>query len=532
MAADHYFQFLSAVLDNLPEEDRGKFAELYKGYEQVFASAYSKWNEDELNTALSDIQVYTTERWLPYDLTADNTINRKVTYTSNQDISGGINLSQKWLINLSVDGQAPVEIDLRGANPVSTKIDEIITRINNTVGFPFVGSAFSGSLLQFTTLQRTPVASIQFFPASIPSRDASEFVLGILPEDLPITVPEYPYVYASPYPSDRIISVPVLQDNVRGESVSVVLNEGVDYIFETALGTMAFKEEPLPTLWARQTFIDEETPWNNYGYLMGIYDGNSPNYLNVVQGLWFAFWTGPKPSNIKSSLYLLFGLPVSPEEGVVQTVTATTVEILGNVTGELFKFQIPDDLLSLVSVGEIVTRFQPLVSGIEVFDKINAPGFIEREIGRAGVQRFLLSDATRGSAPDTDESRALAMLEEHTFLPQIDVEAFISPDINLGNVKRFLTDIKPLNKAFLFQVIVGKFTEFVRIKEKLTLGVSLNVTPNLDSNQSTFAAEATLTSYESVDNPDLNLDTDILGMSDILEIEVTDINGPVETFIA
>lgn len=532
MAANQYFQFLSAVIDNLPSEDRDKFAELYKGYEQVFASAYQKWNEDELNTAVSDLQPYSTERWLPYDFTDENSVNRVVTYTSNQDISGGVNLSQRWLIKFSVDNGAPIEVDLRGANPVITTLPEIVQRINNVAGFNFARGVFENSLIQFSTLQRTPVASITFYPASVPARDASEFVLGILPQDLPVTVPEFPHVYSTPYPDDVIVSIPTMQDAIRDDGVEQILTEGVDFILEKELGTISFKNVPKEVMWARRTLIDLETPWNNFGFLMDIYDENSPGYLNVVQGLWFAFWTGPKPSNIRSSLYLLFGLPVAPEEGTVTQVTTTSIQILGSVTGELFEFEIPDDLSSLVSVGDEVLRFQPLVTGIDVFDKINSPGFIEREIGRAGIQRFLLDDASRGSSPDTDETKALAMLEEHTFLPQISVEAFISPDINLSNVKNFLNDIKPLNKTFLFQVIVGRFTETIRLIEKLAIDVSLDVTPNLDSNQTTFAEQAVLDAYEGAEDLALNLDSDVIGMDDFLEIEVYDKNGFVESFIA
>ncbi len=532
MAADQYFQFLSAVLDNLPTEDRDRFSELYKGYEQVFASVYQKWNEAELNTAISDLQVFSTERWLPYDLTSENTVNRPATYTSNQDISGGVNLSQRWLVRFSVDGGDQIEVDLRGLDPIKTTLSEIVQRFNGAAGFPFARGIFENSLIQFTSLLQSSSANITFYPASIPSRDASEFVLGLLPEDLPVSVPDFPFVFSSPYLDDTIVSIPTLQDNIRDEGITVFLEEGVDYVFETDLGTIAFKEKPKETLWARTTLVDRETPWNNFGYLMEIYDTNGVNYLNVVQGLWFAFWTGPKPSNVKSSLYLLFGLPVAPEEGVIQVVTPTRIQLLGSVTGELFEFEVPSDLIPTVKAGDEVVRFQPLVNGIDVFDKINAPGFIEREIGRAGIQRFLLDDASRGSDPDTDESKALAMLEEHTFLPQISVEAFISPDINLGNVRRFLSDIKPLNKTFLFQVIVGRFTEIINLVEKLAIDVALNVTPNLDSNQTTFAEQAILDDYELNDNPPLNLDSDVIGMDDSIEVEVRDMNGLIETFIA
>ena len=69
-------------------------------------------------------------------------------------------------------------------------------------------------------------------------------------------------------------------------------------------------------MWARRSLFDQENPWNNFGFLMNIYQKNSVRYVNVLQGLWFAFWTGPRPSNVKISLYLLFDLGLRPAEAI------------------------------------------------------------------------------------------------------------------------------------------------------------------------------------------------------------------------
>jgi hypothetical protein len=143
-----------------------------------------------------------------------------------------------------------------------------------------------------------------------------------------------------------------------------------------------------------------------------------------------------------------------------------------------------------------VETFDPLVTGIYVWDKINKPGFITEEIGRDGIQRFLLDEATRGYG-DTDETKALRMLEEYTFLPQIVVDAFIYPDINLHNVRLFLDAFRPLNKTYLFQVIVGAFRDLLGLTDRLCLHVDIDVTSTLDQNETTFLEQASLDCYES-----------------------------------
>jgi hypothetical protein len=532
-SSKHYFKYTSAVFDFLNDKDKERLGHLWKGYEQVFAATYQKWLEGDLNTSINTIQPFTTERWLPYDFEASKLIKRPATFTSNQDISGGVNLSLRWLLRFRINGVDEFEVDIRGPNPATTTINQIISRINNAVGFRFARGVFENTILQFNTRMLIPDASIEILPATIPLRDASEFVLGLLPADLPQRFPEFPFTYPTGYSDIQIAEIPTMQNKIRDDNAPTILASGVDYSFDRVTQTISFKSEQATSLWARRTFVDQETPWNNYGFLMDIYQPNTQGYSNVLKGLWFAFWNGPRPELIKRGLYLLFGLPVSPFAGTISSVTPNSISIT-SVTGQISEFVIPPGLLAIVTVGQEVDQFQPLTDGINVFDKINRAGFIENEIGRAGIERFLLNDATRGLAPDTDESRALIMLEENTFLPQISVESFISPEINMGNVRRFLDDIQPLIKAYLFQVIVGEFTDILKIKEKLTLAIELDVTPNLDYNQTTFLLPSILSDYELFPelHPELNLDSDIVKIEEIVEIEVNDVNGPVETFIA
>lgn len=527
MASPHYFQFIAAVWEQLPEKDRGEFAELWTGYEQVLAAVYQRQMEVNLNIGVSDLQAYSTERWLPYKFKEANFIERAATTSSSQDLSVGINLSVKNLLRFSIDGGAPVEVNIAGSVPKSTSITEIIEKINAVVGYKLARGIYENSILQLVSPTKGANSSIEILPTSNPSLNACEFVLGVDPDLLPVSYPVFKYPFTVGY--DRVASVPELRDHVRNENVSVLLIEGEDYIVESG-GVISFKELPPENMWAERTQVDEENPWYNYGFLTEIYQNNSPRYVNVIQGLWFSLWNGPKPSNVRIALNLLFGLPTAPESGVITSIVDDVITMAG-VSGKTYTFSIPKGLEADVTTGDSVYKFQPLVTGINVYDKINYPGFIEKEIGREGIQRFLTEDATRGYG-DTDETKALTMLNEYTFLPQIDVEAFIYPDINLRNVKLFLDAFRPLNKTYLFQVIIGAFRDLLGVTDRLSEHIRIDLTSNLDSNETTFMDSVTLDNYETINNDPLNLDPHGILFEDAVEIEVRESGTLIDSFTA
>lgn len=107
-----------------------------------------------------------------------------------------------------------------------------------------------------------------------------------------------------------------------------------------------------------------------------------------------------------------------------------------------------DGLQAIVEVGDEVYRFQRLTDGVRIWDKINDPGFVENRLGRSGIDRFLTQNATRGSG-DTDETKALTLLEEHLWIPQALVEA-ASESLNTGDVFTFLNNLKPQWSEFVF----------------------------------------------------------------------------------
>jgi hypothetical protein len=527
MASTQYFDFIGSVWGLLSDEDKQRLGEVWQGIEQVVAASYQKFIEGNLNITTPNLQAYSTERWLPYTFDDENFIQQPAVFTSTQDLSLGINLTNKYLLRFSVDGANPVEINIRGVNSAQTFVPEIVAKINAGFNFKFARGVFENTVVQLSSSTSGINSTVEFLPTSIPEANACEFVLGILVSDLPLRVPEYPWVFSSPYPN--LVEIPVLQDAIRDESVTETREMVSDYTV-VANKNIAFKQRPLVKMWARRSLFDQENPWNNFGFLMDIYQKNSPRYVNVIQGLWFAFWTGPRPSNVRTALYLLFGLPTAQEDATVTAVTSSAITTTGK-NGTVRSFLIPSGLVAIVTLGQAVKHFDPLVSGIDVFDKVNRPGFIADEIGREGIGRFLTDQATRGPG-DTDETKALRMLEEYTFLPQISVDSFIYPDINLGNVKIFLDAIKPLNKTYLFQVIVGNFRDQVGLLERLGQDYTIDITPNLDSNQTTFLSSDDLTTYEAASNLGLDLDSEGMLVGESVAVEVYQGAALIDSFTA
>lgn len=542
MADSQYiFDYLNDVWDLLPDQDKVRFGETWKAYEQTYGSVWMQQFDSDLANTITRLPLYNILRWIQHTFDASTQVFRSVTYVSPQDLSGHLDLSARYLIRLAIDGGAQFEIDCRGHNPSATTLAEIVARINVVVGQNIASAVNANQLLQFTTVTQGPSSSLDFYATSAPAHDASEFILGFTLPELPAHYPKYPYQYQ--LSDQRVVGIPTLQNKIHDDQVTSLLEQNTDYTVEFGTGVISFIVTPPTKMWAKDTLINYETPYNNFGYLMDLYDSNTPNYLKAVQGLWFAFWQGPRPEYIKRSLYLLFGLPTASKPGTVTSVTPTTISLTYNDT-TIENFTVPAGLEILVTVGETLTQYQPLVSGIRVFDKVNYPGFLRLEIGRPAVKPFLTQNATVGLDPSTDESRAILLLEANTYLPQIDVNAFISPDINVSNITSFLRNIQPRSRTYLLQILIGVFKDQLPIMDEglttqpdftlkpdgnprwpngrpaLGLDISFDTTPNVDWNNNTMGNNATWLAAESDPYTGLILDDDVLIFGDHGHVDV------------
>ena len=123
-----------------------------------------------------------------------------------------------------------------------------------------------------------------------------------------------------------------------------------------------------------------------------------------------------------------------------------------------------DGLEAIVEVGDTVYRFQRLTNGVRIWDKINDPGFVESRLGRSGISRFLTQNASFGVG-NSDETKALTLLEEHLWIPQALVEA-ASESLNTGELFTFLENLKPQWSEFVF-AFSADFEETLDIEEDL-----------------------------------------------------------------
>ena len=292
----------------------------------------------------------------------------------------------------------------------------------------------------------------------------------------------------------NIASIPTLQDRI--EAPQVVLEEGIDYVVQ---GGILSSREPFPMLaigptedrgpimWAEKTLVDRETPYRNFGVLINFYRSNSEAYRQALQGLWYAFWTGSTPQNLQRGLHILLGLPYARSAGTVVALTAPATAATGScqvqdARGRVTTYTLPAGLDAAVAVGSVVERFAALSTGVRVIDRTSEPGFVASRLGRSGIERFLTARASRGVG-DTDETRALLLLEHHLFLPQILAEA-VTSRINVTELVTFLDNMKPQWTAYIlsFNADVNESLGMDNVHEQIEVDYAIDLSATVTYN--------------------------------------------------
>lgn len=77
-------------------------------------------------------------------------------------LTSAIDLSQRSVLRIAVDGGRPFDVDVRGAAPESTLLDEVVTRINDA--FPGLASAVEIDQLRLTSPTMGPGSSVEVLP--------------------------------------------------------------------------------------------------------------------------------------------------------------------------------------------------------------------------------------------------------------------------------------------------------------------------------------------------------------------------------
>lgn len=531
----YIYRFLGTLWDGLPTKDRIRFAEMWKGYEQVFAEAYQKLLELGLSNNINTIPTFSIQRWNKYSF--KDLLSVPATFVSRAPIFTPLDLTTKYIVRVGVDG-VWYDIDCRGEVPKETRLDEIIVAINKATGFEFAAPAYSNTLMELTTATSGASSSIEVERYEDATLDGTTTILGVIERDLPLKVPEYPYKYSI---EQHIHKIPTLQDGIRNENITQYYIEGLDFRVSPNDQRIEFIERPVEHLWARSTYLDVHRVYQNYGSTMDIWEPNAPpeQYAKTVKALWFAFWHGPRPAFMERALYLIFNLPSSSDIGIVNRVlpasgiSPSIMEII-HIDGTVTAYLLPEDLewREGIVVGSYVEQFQPLCTGIDVYDKVSLPNFVDTEIGYGFLlDPFALPTATRGPG-DTDETKAIQMLQEHTYLPQIDVNAFISPGINLANVMSFLRTIQPLHKTFQFQISLITADAKQTVEDFSYFDIEIDITPNLEINQTNSAPVLLRDAYDllGVAAPYLDLDSESMAVVESGIIDASDNTGPLPMY--
>lgn len=291
----------------------------------------------------------------------------------------------------------------------------------------------------------------------------------------------------------NIVSIPNLRNLV--DAPTEIMIEGIDYtVRDGILSTRtAFKlselgpeEDRLRQMWAESTKVDRETPYRNFGVLIDFFRKNSEEYKLALQGLWYTFWTGSTPGNLQRGLHILLGLPFAKRAGTVTRVDEALGEIdVTDPRGQVITYLIPSGLDPVVTRNQEVPRFTSLTTGVNIIDRNNEPGFVANRLGRAGISRFLTSNASRGLG-DTDETKALALLEHHLFLPQILVEA-VTRRVNVTELVTFLDNMKPQWTEYVFSFQSEESETVTFTEEDLGLDIEIDLTTAVTNNEFNLA---------------------------------------------
>ena len=591
ISSSFLWRFLDDVWDLLPTEDRNLFQAYWKGQLQIGASLEHRVLEISQSTLISQIPVFSTERWnrflmnedfcdlfqqtdlLILIMTAATNLSRetafyetvKVSSASGQIyheetirffdnavhglrygkiINGTISVSlngfefaqgRDYVVNLS-DGTiqaldegriSPIEImTIRYQHSEYTlNLDYTIDAARGTVSRTAASQIPDGGTVSVSyTYNATATIGLEGtsgsvaistltdeskdFSSLLPNRtltisggpNAGTYNINAVLTPTTIQVAElFPEIQESDvvysinaFPhgirvDSRIVSIPVLQDLIDRPSLTLI--EDID--FRVAGGILAIRSAfNLSTIgpsdrrehqaWAEITKINLETPYRNFGVLIDFFRENSEDYKLALQGLWYTFWTGSTPNNLQRGMHILLGLPFAKRAGRVTFVTATQIGIIDS-RGQTLTYTIPSDLVPTVAVGDEVDRFESLTTGVMIIDRNNEPGFVANRLGRAGISKFLTSNATLGSG-NSDETRALTLLENHLFLPQILVEA-ITHSVNVKELVTFLDNMKPQWTDYVFSFAVEE-NETIAISEELAENqVEMDLSTTVSNNQ-------------------------------------------------
>lgn len=229
-------------------------------------------------------------------------------------------------------------------------------------------------------------------------------------------------------------------------------------------------QSPPTYLWAEVTYLDNKpTIEANFGRLVNFTQEDlaartdSLDYLSAVQGLWYAYWFGPRPYNIRIGAQILLGLPFAEVEGTITDINlnfdTTRARVLIQDTKNstsVRSYYFPKNL-SLetnpatgvaYALGDTVEQFAPLCTGVTVDDYVSDPEWFARFVASGDF---------------------VEVWKVHTF--GIFVDSSVFDLTNLQLVLSYVNNIKPPYTKPWF-VVTKSFFRDVGVTDYLALGPS------------------------------------------------------------
>lgn len=269
-------------------------------------------------------------------------------------------------------------------------------------------------------------------------------------------------------PIDDLISdIPYLQEKINSTDDTAVFRRNIDFYLEEFRGQNSIRfaftnfadpdniwgsVDAIPArLWAETTYIDNSPIIEqNFGIPAAFtLDDlsqlpNNVDYLSAVRGLWYSYFNGPTLFNLRVGTQILLGLPFAEETGIITeirndfSVTNGRILVQDKKNTEIVRsYSYPASLSPEINpttnlpyaVGDLVSQFAPLVTGVEVVDWVKDPHWFEGYLQQGSffeIEKF------------------------HKFLVRVDSAAF-----NLSSllfVQSFILRIKPTYTFPLFVV--------------------------------------------------------------------------------
>lgn len=265
---------------------------------------------------------------------------------------------------------------------------------------------------------------------------------------------------------DLVVSIPLLQQNIKETDDSVVLRNNVDFFVTQSRGANSLRfmsgrpgdtgdvwqgSNPPVRLWAETTYLDNRpTIESNFGLpaeltvdqLTEI--GTDTDYLSAVRGLWYTLINGPTMFNLRAGTQILLGLPFAEEAGYITEIRTDFSPTQGRVLvrdaaneaivrsysfPKVLDFEVNPATGAPYVEGDFVRQFAPIITGAEVLDYVKRPDWFQGILNQGiffEVEKF------------------------HKFIVRVDSDAF-----NLSAllfVQTFIKRVKPTYTSPMFVV--------------------------------------------------------------------------------